>query len=343
MTYSGSVGQTFKHHELGLSDSQVIEMYTMMQMARVFDERCMLLQRAGKINFHVSGIGQEAAQVGAAFALDREQDYFLPYYRDYGFVLSVGMTLRELMLSVFAKAEDPNSGGRQMPGHFGSKKLRIVTGSSPVTTQVPHAVGLALAAKMKKKPFVSFVTFGDGSSNQGDFHEGCNFAGVHNLPVIFMCENNRYAISTPFHKQSAGKISDRALGYGFPGVEVDGNDVLEVYRVVKEARERAMRGEGPTLIDALTYRISPHSTSDNDLAYRTKEEVDEHRSKDGILFFKQYLMDCGIWDEEQNQALLKQLREQLDDATSYGDKASFPAPEDTLLHVYADSEGQGGQ
>ncbi|WP_270170486.1 thiamine pyrophosphate-dependent dehydrogenase E1 component subunit alpha [Paenibacillus sp. SYP-B4298] len=342
MTYSGSVGQTFRHHELGLSDEQVIEMYTMMQTARAFDERCMLLQRAGKINFHVSGIGQEATQVAAAFALDRAQDYFLPYYRDYGFVLSVGMTLRELMLSVFAKAEDPNSGGRQMPGHFGSKRLRIVTGSSPVTTQVPHAVGFALAAKMKKQSFVSFVTFGDGSSNQGDFHEGCNFAGVHKLPVIFMCENNRYAISTPFSQQSAGKISDRALGYGFPGVEVDGNDVLEVYRVVKEARERAVNGEGPTLIDALTYRLSPHSTSDNDLAYRTKEEVDTYRGRDGLPHFKQYLMDCGIWSEEQDEGLRKLLREQLDDATSYGDKAPFPAPEDTLRHVYADSDGERG-
>ena len=169
-----------------------------------------------------------------------------------------------------------------MPGHFGSKRLRIVTGSSPVTTQVPHAVGFALAAKMKKKDFVTFVTFGEGSSNQGDFHEGCNFAGVHKLPVIFMCENNQYAISVPLHKQVAGKISDRALGYGFPGLRVDGNDALEVLPGVKEARERAAAGEGPTLIEAMMYRLSPHSTSDNDLAYRTKEEVEANREKDGI-------------------------------------------------------------
>ncbi|PZD93452.1 thiamine pyrophosphate-dependent dehydrogenase E1 component subunit alpha [Paenibacillus sambharensis] len=339
MAKTESVTQSFRHREVGLTDEQAVQMYSTMLTARKFDERMLLLQRAGKINFHVSGIGQEAAQVAAAYALDREQDYFLPYYRDYGFVLSVGMTLRDLLLSVFAKAEDPNSGGRQMPGHFGSKKLRIVTGSSPVTTQVPHAVGFALAAKMKGKKFVSFVTFGDGSSNQGDFHEGCNFAGVHKLPVILMCENNQYAISVPIDRQVSGKISDRALGYGFPGIRVDGNDPLEVYRVVKEARERAVAGEGPTLIEAMMYRLSPHSTSDNDLAYRTKEEVEENKLKDGLPKFKQYLIDCGLWSEEQEQELSAAIKAELDDATAYADKAPFPAPEDILLHVYAEEGG----
>lgn len=331
-----------RHHEVGLTDDQAIDMYRTMLLARRFDERVLLLQRAGKINFHVSGIGQEAAQVAAGFALDRTVDYFLPYYRDYGLVLSVGMTVRELMLSVFAKAEDPNSGGRQMPGHFGHKRLRIVTGSSPVTTQVPHAVGIALAAKMKGEQFASFVTFGEGSSNQGDFHEGCNFAGVHKLPVIIMCENNQYAISVPLHKQISGRIVDRAAGYGFPGFRVDGNDPLEVYQVVKEARERALKGEGPTLIEAMMYRLSPHSTSDNDLAYRTKEEVDENRAKDGIPKYKQYLIDAGIWSEEQDVQLNAEIRTIMDDATSYADKAPFPTPESTLLHVY-DGDSEGGR
>jgi 2-oxoisovalerate dehydrogenase E1 component alpha subunit len=341
MANSGSVKQVYRHRELGLTDEQAVAMYETMLTARRFDERVLLLQRAGKINFHVSGIGQETAQVAAAFALDRERDYYLPYYRDYGFVLAVGMTLRELMLSVFAKAEDPNSGGRQMPGHFGSKRLRIVTGSSPVTTQVPHAVGIAYAAKLRKQPIVSFVTFGDGSSNQGDFHEGCNFAGVHKLPVILMCENNQYAISIPIHKQVSGKISDRALGYGFPGYRVDGNDPLEVYRVVREARERAVAGEGPTLIEAMMYRLSPHSTSDNDLAYRTKEEVDENRKKDGIPIYRQYLIDCGLWSEEQEAAMLSEINRMMDEATAYADTAPFPNPEDIMLHVYADDR-EGG-
>lgn len=342
MNAKSAVHSKQRHEQLGLTDEQAIEMYRYMLLARTFDERNLLLQRAGKINFHVSGIGQEAAQVAAAFALDRERDYFLPYYRDYGFVLSVGMTARELMLSAFAKAEDPNSGGRQMPGHFGSKRLRIVTGSSPVTTQVPHAVGVALAAKMQKKDIVSFVTFGEGSSNQGDFHEGCNFAGVHKLPVIIMCENNQYAISVPVHKQLSGKVSDRALGYGFPGIRVDGNDAFAIYEAVKEARERAIRGEGPTLIEVMMYRLSPHSTSDNDLAYRTKEEVEENWKKDGLLRMKTYLIDAGIWDEQRDQELKTELLQVMKDAIEYADKAPFPQPEDTLLHVYADSSG-GGQ
>ncbi|ANY68789.1 2-oxoisovalerate dehydrogenase [Paenibacillus sp. BIHB 4019] len=342
MGKSGSIEQQSRHAAVGLTDEQAVEMYAMMQLARKFDERNLLLQRAGKINFHVSGVGQEVAQVAAAFALDRTVDYYLPYYRDYGFVLSVGMTVKELMLSVFAKAEDPNSGGRQMPGHFGSKRLRIVTGSSPVTTQVPHAVGIALAAKMKKQKLVSFVTFGEGSSNQGDFHEGCNFAGVHKLPVIFMCENNQYAISVPVHKQLAGRVADRALGYGFPGVQVDGNDALEVFRTVKEARERAIAGEGPTLIEAMVYRLSPHSTSDNDLAYRTKEEVDENRAKDGLPKYRQYLIDCGLLTEEKDAELLAGIKKQIDEATEYGDKAAFPTPESVLDHVYAGDAGQGG-
>lgn len=343
MKQSQSIKNETRHAELGLTDEQAIEMYITMITSRRYDERCLLLQRAGKINFHVSGIGQEAAQVGAAFALNREVDYFLPYYRDYALVLSLGMTLRELMLSLFAKADDPNSGGRQMPGHFGHKRLRIVTGSSPVTTQVPHAVGIALAAKMKKKELVTFVTFGEGSSNQGDFHEGCNFAGVHKLPVILMCENNQYAISVPVHKQLGGRICDRAAGYGFPGVRVDGNDPLEVFKAVKEARARAVAGEGATLIEAMMYRISPHSTSDNDLAYRTKEEVDEHRGKDGVVKYKQYLIECGIWDEEKDAELMVKIRAMLDDATEYGDKAPFPKPEDILLHVYDGDQSQGGR
>lgn len=324
-----------KHRTLGLTDEQAISMYRYMLTARKFDERGLVLQRAGKINFHVSGIGQEAAQVGAAFALQKQHDYFLPYYRDYAFVLALGMTTKELMLSIFAKAEDPNSAGRQMPGHFSHKKLNIVTGSSPVTTQVPHAVGFALAAKMQNKDFVAFATLGDGSSNQGDFHEGLNFAGVFKLPVIVMVENNQYAISTPYHRQVASAtVAQRGTSYDIPGIRVDGNDPLEVYRVVKEARERAIAGEGATLIEAVMYRLSPHSTSDNDLAYRTKEEVDANWEKDGIPKYRAYLESVGLWSEEQEAALHAEITKELNEATEYGDKAPFPAPEETLTHVY---------
>ncbi len=337
MNHKSSAVETTRHEQLGLTDAQVLEMYRTMLLSRRFDERGLLLQRSGKINFHVSGIGQEAAQVGSAFAFRKQHDYFLPYYRDYAFVLAVGMTVRELMLSIFAKAEDPNSAGRQMPGHFGSKRLNIVTGSSPVTTQVPHAAGIALVAKMKKQDIVTYASFGDGSSNQGDFHEGCNFAGVHKLPVVFVCENNQYAISVPYSKQVACEsIADRAVGYGFPGVRVDGNDPLEVYRVTKEAHERARRGEGPTLIETVTYRISPHSTSDNDLAYRTKEEVDYHKGRDPIPRFREYLYACGVLSESVETDMEAELAGIIKEATTYADQAPFPQPEDTLKYVYGD-------
>ncbi|WP_242283195.1 3-methyl-2-oxobutanoate dehydrogenase subunit alpha [Bacillus cereus] len=326
-----------RHEELGLSDEQVLEMFRTMLLARKIDERMWLLNRAGKIPFVISCQGQEAAQVGAAFALDREKDYALPYYRDMGVVLAFGMTAKELMLSAFAKAGDPNSGGRQMPGHFGQKKNRIVTGSSPVTTQVPHAVGIALAGKMEKKDLVTFVTFGEGSSNQGDFHEGANFAGVHKLPVIFMCENNKYAISIPVEKQLACKnVSDRAIGYGMPGYTIDGNDPLAVYKVVKEAADRGRRGEGPTLIETVSYRLTAHSSDDDDRVYRDKEEVEEAKKKDSIITFAAYLKEAGVLTEESEKQMLDEIMHIVNEATEYAENAPYAAPEDALKHVYAE-------
>ncbi|WP_026906637.1 thiamine pyrophosphate-dependent dehydrogenase E1 component subunit alpha [Paucisalibacillus globulus] len=326
---------TNRHEELGLSNEQVLEMYKTMLLARKLDERMWLLNRAGKIPFVISCQGQEAAQVGAAFALNRMEDYVAPYYRDMGVVLAFGMTAKELMLSAFAKAEDPNSGGRQMPSHFGQKKNRILTGSSPVTTQVPHAVGVALAAKMENKKIVSFVTLGEGSSNQGDFHEGLNFAGVHKLPVITMVENNKYAISVPSEKQLGNeKVSDRALGYGMPGYTVDGNDPLEVYKVVKEARERALKGEGATLVEAVSYRLTAHSSDDDDRAYRDKEEVDEAKKLDSIFTFAFYLKELGILTEEIEIEITNEIVAIVNEATDYAENAPYALPEDALKYVY---------
>ena len=323
------------HEEMGLTDALLIDMYKTMLLARRIDERMWLLNRAGKIPFVISCQGQEAAQVGAAFALDRNSDYVLPYYRDIGVVLTFGMTAKELMLSAFAKAEDPSSGGRQMPGHFGKKSCRIVTGSSPVTTQVPHAVGIALASKIRGESLATFVTFGEGSSNQGDFHEGANFAGVHKLPVIFMCENNQYAISVPVEKQlSCNHVSDRAIGYGMPGFTVDGNDPIEVYRVVKEARERARRGEGPTLIETVTYRLTPHSSDDDDRSYREQEEVVKARSNDPLVTFASYLKAHHILTVDQENELNEEVMLQVNEATEYAENAPYAAPEDALKYVY---------
>lgn len=326
-----------RHQMLNLSDEDVLNMYETMLLARKIDERMWLLNRAGKIPFVISCQGQEAAQVGAAFALDRKEDYVLPYYRDLGVVLTFGMTAKDLMLSAFAKAEDPNSGGRQMPGHFGQKKNRIVTGSSPVTTQVPHAVGVALAGRMQKKDLVTFVTFGEGSSNQGDFHEGANFAAVHKLPVIFMCENNRYAISVPYDKQVAcEKISDRAIGYGMPGETVDGNDPLEVYRAVKEAADRGRRGEGPTLIETISYRLTPHSSDDDDRSYREQEEVVEAKKNDPVLKFTHYLKSLGILSDEREKEITDGIMKVINDATEYAESAPYADPDDALKYVYAE-------
>lgn len=326
-----------RHGELGLSDDDVRNMYRYMLMARALDERLWLLNRAGKIPFVVSCKGQEGAQVGAAFALKAGRDYVLPYYRDLGVVLVFGQTATDVMLSGFAKWEDPNSGGRQMPGHFGSREHRIVTGSSPVSTQIPHAVGVALAARLRGERLVAYTSFGEGSSNQGDFHEACNFAGVHRLPVVFFCENNGYAISVPVKKQlGCERVADRAAGYGFPGVTVDGNDVLGVYWAMKEAVERALRGEGPTLVEALTYRLNPHSSDDDDRVYRTREEVEDAKSRDSIIAFGQYLQTQGLLSEEAVSDLRKEIAQLVDAATAYAEKASYAPPEEALKYVYAE-------
>jgi 2-oxoisovalerate dehydrogenase E1 component alpha subunit len=325
-----------RHEQLGLNEETVLDMYRTMLLSRRIDERMWLLNRSGKIPFVISCQGQEAAQVGAAFALDRQKDYVLPYYRDVGVVLTFGMTAKDLMLSGFAKEEDPNSGGRQMPGHFGQKKNRIVTGSSPVTTQVPHAVGIALAGKMEGKDLVTFVTFGEGSSNQGDFHEGANFAGVHKLPVIFMCENNKYAISVPIEKQlSCENVSDRAIGYGMPGITVDGNDPLAVYAAVKEAADRARRGEGPTLVETVSYRLTPHSSDDDDRSYRTADEVAEAKTKDSIMTFGAYLKEVGIMNDDLEKQMNDEVMKIVNEATDYAENAPYPKAESAMNHVYA--------
>lgn len=329
-----------RHEQLGLSNEDVLSIYETMLMARKLDERLWLLNRAGKIPFVVSCQGQEAAQVGAAMALNREEDYVLPYYRDLGMVLALGMTPFELMLSNFARAADPNSGGRQMPGHFGQKKNRIVTSSSPVTTQVPHAVGIALAGKMEKENFTTLVTFGEGSSNQGDFHEGLNFAGVHKLPVIFLCENNKYAISVPVEKQLAcEKVSDRAVGYGMPGITVDGNDPLAVYEVVKEAANRARKGEGPTLIETEFYRFTPHSSDDDDSTYRSKEEVEEAKKKDPLPAFRSYLKEVNVLTDENEQIMLERIGSIIDEATDAAEQAPYAEPASIYKYVYREKDG----
>jgi len=319
-----------------LDKEALLEMYYTMVLARTLDERLWVLQRQGKIAFHISGMGQEGTQVGAAFALDREKDILHPYYRDLALALAWGMTPREIMLSNYARQGEPNSGARQMPAHYGHRRLRIITGSSPVATQIPQAVGVALASKMRGEDAVTLVCFGEGGSSKGDFHEGLNFAGIHKVPVIFLCQNNQYAISVPQDKQMAiENVSDRAVGYGFPGVLVDGNDPQAVYAAVKEAADRARRGDGPTLVEAKSYRIVPHSSDDDDRTYRSREEVEEWKKRDSILQFRNYLQEAGLLDEEQERELRRKATSVVDDATEYAEKAPYPSAETALEPVFA--------
>jgi 2-oxoisovalerate dehydrogenase E1 component alpha subunit len=319
-----------------LDKETLLEMYYTMVLARTLDERLWVLQRQGKIAFHISGMGQEGTQVGAAFALDREKDILHPYYRDLALTLAWGMTPREIMLSNYARQGEPNSGARQMPAHYGHRRLRIITGSSPVATQIPQAVGVALASKMRGEDAVTLVCFGEGGSSKGDFHEGLNFAGILKVPVIFLCQNNQYAISVPQSKQMAiENVADRAAGYGFPGVLVDGNDPQAVYEAVKEAADRARRGKGPTLVEAKSYRIVPHSSDDDDRTYRSREEVEEWKKRDSLLQFRNFLQEEGLLDEEQERELRRKATSVVDDATEYAEKAPYPSAEAALEPVFA--------
>ena len=324
-----------RHRALGLSDDQALRMYEVMRLARAVDERMWLINQQGRAPFVISCQGQEGAQVGVAAALKPGHDWVAPYYRDAGVVLWFGMTARDQMLSFFARREDPNSAGRQMPGHYGSKRLHIVTGGSPVSTQLLHAAGVALASKQRKEDAVTATFFGEGGASQGDAHEAMNFAGIHKLAVLFVCENNGYAISVPqTHQMAIQNVADRAAGYGFPGVVVDGNDVLACYEVAKDAVARARRGEGPTLIEAKTYRMTPHSSDDDDKRYRKAEEVASWRAKDPIQAYGKYLRQAGVLNDEAEAAITERVTQQVDDATEYAEQAPDPGPEDLLKFVY---------
>jgi 2-oxoisovalerate dehydrogenase E1 component alpha subunit len=237
-----------RHAELGLSEDEVLGMYRAMLLARAVDERMWLMQRAGKIAFIISGQGHEGAQVATAWPMRPGQDWMAPFYRSIASAMTFGMSAEDIITAHLAKGDDVSSGGRQMPGHYGGAPYNIVSLSSPVGTQVLHAVGIAMGAWVRGDDVVALTQFGEGTSNQGEVHEAMNFAGVHKLPVVFVCENNGYAISVPLDRQVAGgSVAARAAGYGMPGVVVDGGDVLACYAAAREAHDRARRGEGPTL------------------------------------------------------------------------------------------------
>src|SRR5919112_745275 len=275
---------------VGLTDEQLIEMYRLVALTRALDERMWVLNRAGRIPFVISGQGHEGAQVALTWPLRKQHDWVAPFYRSIATCLTFGMSPRDIMTAQYATASDPSSGGRQMPGHYGSREFNLVSVSSPVATQLLHAVGIALAAKVRKTDQVAVTFMGEGSSNQGDVHEGLNFAAIHKLPFVFIVENNGYAISVPAAKEIAGSsVADRAAGYGMPGFVVDGSDVLECYRVGRVAVARARAGEGPTLIEAKVTRLTAHSSDDQQTKYRSEEELLAEKARDPLPRFREQL------------------------------------------------------
>jgi len=321
----------------GLSDEQLLDMYYKMRLGRAMGERQRLLQRMGKGSITYSCEGHEGAQVGVAAAMTPGKDWLFPYYRDTALVLALGMHPRDVLTSFFARGHDVNSGGKNMPSHFSSVPLRIVSEGAPVSTRLPHAAGVALAAKLRGLDEVAVTTFGDGGTSPGDVHEAMNLAGVMKLPVVFVCEFNNYAISVPSREQMAVKnVAVRAAGYGFPGVTVDGNDVLAVYGAAKEAVARARAGEGPTFIEAKTYRLVPHSSDDDDKRYRTAEEVEGWEKKDPILVFGPVLRDLGALDDDKEAEMMARVKAEVDEATEWAEKQSLPQPEEALRHVFVE-------
>jgi 2-oxoisovalerate dehydrogenase E1 component alpha subunit len=322
---------------VGLSDDDLLEMYRLVALARAVDERMWILNRAGRIPFVISGQGHEGAQVGITWPLEKGKDWIAPFYRSIATCLTFGMSARDILTAQYATASDPSSGGRQMPGHYGSHEHNLVSVSSPVATQLLHAVGIALAAKIRGTGQVAMTTMGEGSSNQGDVHEGLNFAAIHKLPFIFVVENNGYAISVPAAKQvSVADVAERASGYGIPGVVVDGADVLSCYAAARAAVERARAGEGPTLIEAKVTRLTGHSSDDQQTKYRSEEELASEKSRDPLPKFRAQLVDAGVLTPEAEEKIAADIKANVDDATDYAEGEPDPDPSTAMRHVFAE-------
>ncbi|MDX1601221.1 MAG: thiamine pyrophosphate-dependent dehydrogenase E1 component subunit alpha [Anaerolineales bacterium] len=318
-------------------EESLLEMYWTMLLARRLDERAWVLHRQGKIAFHISGIGHEAAQVGAVFALRREQDWVVPYYRDLAMMLALGLTPREFVLGLMGKKGEPSSGARQMPSHWSLRRANVLSHSSPVATQTTHASGIGLGIKMRGEDEVVLTSVGEGSTSQGEWYEGVNWAAVHNLPVIFLVENNVYAISVRQEKQMAVEsVADKAEGLGLPGVSVDGLDLLEVRAVMEEAVARARAGDGPTVVETRVHRMTPHSSDDDDRTYRTKEEMQAIKEEDPLSIYEEYLKEEGVLTEDHAEQMEGKVKEKVQDAVEFAESADYPDVEEAAYPVYAE-------
>jgi len=322
--------------------AEMLEMYYYLCLARAVDERMWALQRSGKAAFVISGQGHEGAQVGAVYALDRERDWLVPFYRSVAAVLMKGMPPAELFLIQLGRDGDPSSGGRQMPGHYGHSHHKVLSTSSPVATQLLHAAGIAYAAKVRGTGEVCLTELGEGATSEGDFHEALNFAGVHRLPVVFVVENNGYAISVPVAKQMAvAHVSSRAAGYGMPGVTVNGSHVLEVYGAAWEAVARARSGGGPTLLEVTVPRLTPHSSDDRQEKYRPAEELAHLWQRDPVRVFTSELRERGVLSHSKEQEIRERIEHDVDAGTEIAEAAPLPDPATATRYVYAEPPDAG--
>ncbi len=308
--------------------------YRTMLIARALDERCLSLQRQGRIGFYAPHSGQEATLVGSALAMEPE-DWVFPAYRELTVALVRGASLGSLVDQLFGNARDLTR-GRQMPNHFALRDQHFVSASSPIGTQITQAVGAAMAARYRKSPVATITYFGDGATSSNDFHAGLNFAGVFRAPTVFLCQNNEWAISLPRERQTrSSTLAMKGDAYGIPGVVVDGNDVRAVYAAVRKARTRAIAGDGPTLIESQVYRLGPHSTSDDPRRYRTDAEVEAARQRDPIHRLKAELLAAGLLSEAQDTEFAEAAKRAIQEAVRAAEEVPPPEPATMFDDVFA--------
>lgn len=307
-----------------VSDDEVKKIYEHLLYSRMLDDRILKLQREGRCGTYASSLGEEASQVGSALAL-KSEDWMFPYFREIG-----AHIVRGLPMHVYLQYWMGDERGSKVPGGINDFPIAV-----PVSTQIPHAVGAAMAIKLKKEKKVVMVYMGDGATSKGDFHEAMNFAGVFKLPVIFICQNNQWAISLPVSKQTASEtIAQKAVAYGFDGVRVDGNDVFAVMRAAREAVEKAKQGDGPTLIECVTYRISDHTTSDDAKKYRSENELNNWKAKDPIERLKKYMTSRKILDEKSEKEVAEKISKKIDDDVKEAEAAPAASPTDIFDFMY---------
>lgn len=307
-----------------LSEDMIKKMYHLMLLARTFDEKLFKLQRSGKIGTYAEVKGEEACQIGSAMATAKT-DWFVPAFRELAFSLARGADRAKIVQAW-------NGDTRSVMTY---KECRDLPISIPIASQLLHATGIAWASKIKKENDATITFFGDGATSEGDFHEALNFAGVFKLPIVYICQNNGWAISTPRSGQTAAEtIAQKAIAYGIHGIQVDGNDVFAVYQATKEAMDRAKKGEGATLIECITYRLGDHTTSDDSLKYRTEEEIKEMWKKEPITRLKLFLQKNNMWDEEYGTWVQEECNKEIDEAVEKGLAFEPPKPEELFTYVF---------